>query len=520
MPFLVIFAVTLLAVTFFSLQPIGLLGGAPQACPWWHAIEYTVDEGGNLMKGALFLDGYPLYEEIWSDQPPVFTWVLAACFQVFGVSVMVARLIVMFFSAVMLFSLFRILRRSEGLVAGIAGAFFLLFTLSFVQLSMMILIGLPSVALAIAAMDPLLLYQRDPRVRWLCLSGLLMGLSLMTKMYTLMVLPVFIGVLVYLVARHGGPGIRRRLLHILVWLLLLAAPFAYSLLQHPQVMVRSLFLPHIEMDEMAAEKSPLSAQWTTLHSWVEEDYDFQVMGLAGLLLLLMAPRLVRAIPFVWLGFAFVAFMQHRPLQFHHYAMFLPALAWAAGLGAGALWTIWRETPVQMPSGQKLPVGLVLWARWAALCVLVFFLLEAPFKAVDEYRSISVPESKSKVNTLYLSEKDMQDLTRDMRRFAPWTQWVFSDRPFDVFASGLRVPPPIAIYSSKRRTTGRLGVEELESILREYPCQQVWFRRHRHSQAEIETLLGRDYVLLQEELRFQHFVRQDLFEARLGEPAAD
>ena len=54
---------------------------------WWVAYEFGTDEGINLMKGALVANGFSLYSDIWSDQPPVLTFFLAGLELVFPYSV-------------------------------------------------------------------------------------------------------------------------------------------------------------------------------------------------------------------------------------------------------------------------------------------------------------------------------------------------------------------------------------------------------------------------------------------------
>jgi hypothetical protein len=43
---------------------------------WWSDDWVTMDEGGNLMKAVLVAKGFHLYSEIWSDQPPILTFLL------------------------------------------------------------------------------------------------------------------------------------------------------------------------------------------------------------------------------------------------------------------------------------------------------------------------------------------------------------------------------------------------------------------------------------------------------------
>src|SRR4051794_5789212 len=49
-----------------------------------NAFQYDTDEGLNLMKSLLQLRGHHLYSEIWSDQPPLFTYILSGWFKLTG----------------------------------------------------------------------------------------------------------------------------------------------------------------------------------------------------------------------------------------------------------------------------------------------------------------------------------------------------------------------------------------------------------------------------------------------------
>ena len=63
--------------------------------PWWRVYEFHPDEGVNLMKAALVANGYHLYDQIWNDQPPILTLILAATHWLFPYDVGVARAVVL-----------------------------------------------------------------------------------------------------------------------------------------------------------------------------------------------------------------------------------------------------------------------------------------------------------------------------------------------------------------------------------------------------------------------------------------
>jgi len=45
--------------------------------PFREKLQYDVDEGFNLMRSMLVTMDYSLYDEVSSDQPPLFTYLLA-----------------------------------------------------------------------------------------------------------------------------------------------------------------------------------------------------------------------------------------------------------------------------------------------------------------------------------------------------------------------------------------------------------------------------------------------------------
>ena len=131
---------------------------------WWSFYEFDTDEGINLMKAALVAEGYSLYDEIWSDQPPVLTYVLALVHVVSDGSVAAARTLILASSSLLIWSLFRIIFRTEGRGAAWLAVSVLAASFVFQLLSVSVMVGLPAIALAVAALDhALLAADRDQR---------------------------------------------------------------------------------------------------------------------------------------------------------------------------------------------------------------------------------------------------------------------------------------------------------------------------------------------------------------------
>ena len=169
--------------------------------PWWGVYEFDTDEGVNLMKGALVAAGHALYGEIWSDQPPAFSLLLAGVQAVFGYSVPAARGLVLVFTAALVWGLYRIVRRDGGAGAAWVAVACLISGYGLQRLGVSVLIGLPSLALAVLAAERLTAPDGGRAALWL--SALLMAASLQTKLFSGAWLP---GLL--LAAAFGARGSR------------------------------------------------------------------------------------------------------------------------------------------------------------------------------------------------------------------------------------------------------------------------------------------------------------------------
>src|SRR5512138_1960776 len=72
--------------------------------PFREKLQFDTDEGLNLMRSMLVARGYPLYSEVSSDQPPLFNYLLAFLFRLGEPDVYRARLLVLLFSTLLVWS--------------------------------------------------------------------------------------------------------------------------------------------------------------------------------------------------------------------------------------------------------------------------------------------------------------------------------------------------------------------------------------------------------------------------------
>ncbi|HSO11647.1 MAG TPA: hypothetical protein VLT51_04680, partial [Anaerolineales bacterium] len=87
--------------------------------PFREKLQFDTDEGLNLMRSMLVAQGYPLYDDVSSDQPPLFTHILALVLRVAGFEVNPARMLVLTFSALLVWAGAQFLQITSGRLASI-----------------------------------------------------------------------------------------------------------------------------------------------------------------------------------------------------------------------------------------------------------------------------------------------------------------------------------------------------------------------------------------------------------------
>src|SRR6266536_2288449 len=160
--------------------------------PFREKLQYDTDEGLNLMRSMLVELGHPLYQEVSSDQPPLFNEALALVFHVAGFEVNAARLLVLLFSTLLVWSCAQFLQVTWGKLATILFLPLIVMTPRYLDLSVAVMIGVPSIALAAASMLFLVLWHQQRKNLWLVLSGFMLAMSVLIKLFTGLLAPIFL----------------------------------------------------------------------------------------------------------------------------------------------------------------------------------------------------------------------------------------------------------------------------------------------------------------------------------------
>src|SRR5688572_26375277 len=159
--------------------------------PFREKLQYDADEGLNLMRSMLVALGHPLYSEVSSDQPPLFNQILGLLFRVTGFEVNPARLLVLLFSTLLVWSGAQFLQLTSGKLAAILFLPLAIMVPRYLVLSTAVMIGVPSIALASVSMLFVILWHQKRSSLWLVLSGFTLALSVLIKLFTGFFAPIF-----------------------------------------------------------------------------------------------------------------------------------------------------------------------------------------------------------------------------------------------------------------------------------------------------------------------------------------
>lgn len=442
--------------------------------PFRFRFEFDYDEGVEAVKALLHLRGFALHTEVWSDHPPLFTLLLSLVFRALGVSIVGARLLVLAFSTLALFVSMLYLRMHWSYGHGAAAVLLIMLLPHFPVLSVSVMIGLPAIALALAALLCAARWHRVGGVHWLILSGILLGLSAMVKLYTLVAAPAVLAALIHTgrTTARGRGTIRAALMPALNW----SAPFLAVVGIFLVQVVRpenwhQLFGVHLAAGTAAAaEGAPAAA------GYLRSEWPLMAAALLGWLLAARDHR-APALHLGWwavLAWAFLAL--NRPVWYHQLLLLTIPAALLASVAAG-------EGILALPRIRRGPSG---WDRW--VFVRIAGLTLVAFYALSRIGPAAAPLDLRLPNLRPLAASDDAAESASLAvimGYAEEARWMLTDRPMVAVHAGVPVPPDLAVISGKRLATGELTESDLLQALDRYRPELVVLGRF-----EFPSLEGR------------------------------
>lgn len=430
--------------------------------PLGSAIQFGGDEGYELMKAYLQTRGFPLYREIWSDQPPVFTLLLDWAFRLFGVSALAARSVTAGFTLLLFLCLYQMVRARLGALAAWFAAFFLLAAPVVLEISVSAMQEVPALAMGMLSAGLLFQWARRPHSCWLWASGAAMGVALEIKFIVALMVPAMLVELALLTQANHGPAWRRKaFVSLFQWSLAALLMFGAIGWIWGQGSLQASLSAHFgtpapALTDIGGERPDDFALSPALFL---QHADATLPALAGLLLALWRRQFrASAFPLIWLLTALAVHSAHRPWWPYYYLHFAIPIAWLAGSAAGEMVGVVS----MLLKGFRFNLGATSTWRTLLLCGL-----------------IALPLARS-LSRLELNVRDLRQRPRveasaiiaKMKERASATHWAYADNPVYVFHAGLTTPPGLAVVTLKRFWSGQITTAGIVETCRRFQVEQI------------------------------------------------
>ena len=368
--------------------------------------EYDVDEGVELMKATLFSKGFLLYKDIFGDHPPLFTVILSVLIKLSGATAYYARIMVLVFSTILLWALFGILKKESDKKTAIIAVFLLVFSNFYIPLSASVMIGLPSLSLAMVSIYCIWLYRKHHLKRFLYFSGVLFALSLHVKLFTLVILPI---ILLEIIRYEKRSAIYWIFGLVSAWVTIFLIFFHFNFLDF----FYQLINPHLQILKLPG------CDFRLIYNIMATDYDLLLLGFIGTAVILRQKK--TPFPIFWILCVLAAIFFHSPIWYHHYLLVSIPLAWLAAIAVG--------DAINRKRG---------FYHYFVLILVLLSALRLPFKYGRIFDYIEAGKAER--------EPELVEL---LRSYKSKVNWIFTDRPIYAFYAGIPTPPELTLVVQKR-----------------------------------------------------------------------
>ncbi|HEX5219728.1 MAG TPA: phospholipid carrier-dependent glycosyltransferase [Verrucomicrobiae bacterium] len=446
-------------------------------------VQIGGDEGFELAKATLCLNGHKLYSDVWNDQPPFHTLLITAALKHVSQSILVPRSVTIGFASLLLASVFIISRQTGSSLTATIAALLLMVSPGFLGLSASVMLEIPSLAMTIAGLCTLIWGAKQPqRLSFHCtVAGILFGLALSMKLVPVYLLPLA----AFIIWRTSSLAkdtlsdkVKRCVFRFAIFMGTSALTFAGvdfvieggAYLKHFGQSWTSHFAPAQSFEYGSAADYPFD--WAILL----KHWDTVIPALLGCVASWRARRNhpLSLLPVVWLGLALAVFTVHKPWWPYYYPHLAIPLSLCAGIGITAVWSS-LKTNYSNPDG---------WLRWSlpalfALCAVAWIGGRLYFHITE------IRNSPRTFSTLALVE---------MERYKPHVEWLYADEPIYSFHSGIPLPPPLAVVMLKRFWSGEMTNQRIADEVRNYRPGLVLLKNDTRA-VPFKDFLESDYQLV-------------------------
>lgn len=465
--------------------------------------QLSVDEGFNLQRSSLVAQGYDLYSEVASDQPPLFTYLLANVLNATHGSPTAARVLVILFSSITIFSM----AGSLSIITKPAVSFLVLplyFILPwYMHLSIAIMIGLPSIAFAALSTLCLILYLRDHKTSVLALSAIALAISMMIKMFTGFLVPVYGLLILFDTLKRDGVSITpiKKWRDLIFWsIAFLFILSALAIWLYGIDNISSGLMSHFGKGTQNAFTGPEFQLWTHL----KKIWHFLLFSIFGFYFVIRH-KLTLSVPLIaWVISATISLSLYSPVWAHHQLLITVPLVVIQAIGVYYSVCELKRTR-KTPRRWLKPNGLV-----AVLGVVFFigiFTTTAP-NQFDKLRAPTLPTLEVDINNLEMPDADREILAL-MDKYAPSTNWVVTDMPYYASTIGKNVPPQLATFSTKMFNSGVITSYDVLKTIENVRPEQVLIGRIHIKQ--VDKYLSENYLSVMFTDDLSLYIRPDIYE---------
>jgi len=444
--------------------------------------QYDTDEGFHLIASFLQAHGHVLYKEIRIDYWPFLNLLITALIKYISPSVYLVRLLILSFSTLLLWGLFKIIRITQNTFCALFTTGLLILSPYYLRLSVSIMPGLPAISLAVLSILCIVLYQNNYKKRYLLLSGGLFALALLTKFFVIVFLP---GLIIELaLTENKKPSDGKFAIHFLyplaLWLISLITLYLFVSLIVTTVDYSQIIQPTINIKTPRAFKDLQGLP--ILREWALQSYDIILLSLGGLIFLKENKRKFFILPTTSFIFGFFILIAHAPVWYHHQLLLSIPLYWMASFGMYALFDkeIWIGWKIKsMLNRIKDGVGIIFLSG-----IIMIVLIRMPLRYADTLQQMNAPSPQEYHHVLDL-----------LKKYAGQTHLVVTDSPLFAYYAQLPVPPHLATVSWKLLKTKIWTSKDMINVIKKDRPEIVLFTRFRGLQHKIAPYLKNEYTLL-------------------------
>lgn len=463
--------------------PLCFFWGGLWIIHWYGCFELDPDEGINLMKAFLLHDGYPLYQEIWNDQPPILTQILAGGINIFGLKIEFLRSLILIFSTLLLWQMWLVLYLLGDILHAYIGCLFLLIAPNYWKLSISVMVGLPCITLAMGAVLSIILWHTTQKKIWLIISACCLSLSILTKLFTFFLAPIIVvGIILTPASKRKLTSWKKKLQLSALWLIIFSGCSALILFLF--VGIDNI---HLLVENHTTARTIAAFQNIELGDSIKNDYRLFLLGFTiwGLLIAYQRQQWQLFYFGAWSIIAYILLVQHRPVWYHQVLLwYVPAIA-MVGYALGEIITIGlRAGNRYFRFNQRIILTLFTLAVFYGAVLLIGEQAKTTTKNIKYWCKACTENAISRsIEGQFLAE---------IIQSSSQTNWIVTDSPIFAVRAGIPVPPATAVLSRKQLETGNITNDKLIKIIEQYQPEKILLKRFPWT--EVTDSLQQNYQL--------------------------